>query len=138
MVVLGMELARVDPEIGIHIGDPQSTTLQQDQGIHRLVMGSPKDACHHVDDLTQVHRADARRLGLVSQVSFDVDRSRLIEQEGDDRLGVEDGQRVPLGRSVLRRSSARVRRRASSDALCSSFLRSMPRAAPIGSDGRGR
>ena len=79
MVVLGMKLAGFDPEIGIHSGDAQSTTLEQDQGICGLVMRPPEDACYHVDDLSQVYGADARRLGLVSQVTLDVDCSRLIQ-----------------------------------------------------------
>ena len=138
MVVLGVELAGFDPEISSHIGDAQSTTLQQDQGICGLVMHPPEDACHHVNDLTEVYGAEARGLGPFSQLALDVDCSRLIKQEGDDRLGVEDGQRATLRRSVLRCSSSRVRRRASSEAPRSLFLRSTPRAAAMGSDGKGR
>ena len=134
-----MELPGVDAKVGVDSHDPQAARLEQQQCSHRGG-GSPLvDPGQDIDDLSEIERADVCRLGGAPQLAFDVRCRRLIEQEGDDGLGVEDRQCDALAAGSLAASSSRVWWRASADVSSPSrSVRSAPRAAPMGSSGSGR
>jgi len=89
-------------------------------------------AKQHVDRLGEV---DGRDRGLFGpQQRFDVVRRELVGDERDERVGVENDQ-ARCRRSSARRSSSRAIRRSSSVGRI--LPRSAPRAAAIGSSGKG-
>ena len=139
IVVPGVELAGRGASVGVNNGDLEPTALEQDERVHRVGVRPAIDPGHHVDDLGEVECADAGRPRWVAQLAFDVSCGRLVEEERDDRLGVEDGQRGAPGRLWASASSSRVRRRTSSElTVLASSPRRAPLAAPMGSIGSGR
>lgn len=134
-----MKSSCVEGKVGVNGHDHQAADLEQLQGVHRGDHGPPVDPGQHVDDFRQIERADVRRLGGVPQLAFDVSGRGLVEQQGDDRLGVKDRQLDSLGGGSVSASSSRVWLRASAVVgSWSRFVRSAPLAAPMGSCGRGR
>ena len=66
------------------------------------------DPGQDVNHLGEVDGTDPRLLGRIAEGRFDLGCRGLVEEEGDDGLGVEDGQRVAPRSSSTLASSSRV------------------------------
>lgn len=134
-----MESTRLDAKVGIDRHDLQTPCLEEQKCIHRGGGIPLVDPAQHIDDFSEIERAEVCRLGGAPQLAFDIRSRRLIEQERDDRLSVEYRQCDAPGSGSDPASSSRVRWRASvAVGSPTRPLRIAPRAAPIGSSGSGR
>jgi hypothetical protein len=128
----------MEPDRRVDWDDLETASLEHGERVQRDLDWSLEDPGHDVDDLGGVDRTDLGRPRRLAQLPFDIVCRRLIAEERDDRLRIEDGQ-TPVLRSESA-SSSRVCFRASADdgpsAIAVGF--SDPRAAAIGSFASGR
>jgi hypothetical protein len=107
----GVEFAGRDADVGANDLDLEATAFEQHQSVHRVGVRPVIDPRHHVNDFGEVESAYPRRPRWLPQLVFDVSCRRLVKEERDNRLGIEDGQRGAPARLPASASSSRVRRR---------------------------
>jgi hypothetical protein len=66
------------------------------------------DPGHDVNDFGDIDRTEPCASGLIAKLAFDLGCSRLIDQQCDQSLGIEDGQVRDLRYSAASDSSCLV------------------------------
>lgn len=104
--------------------------------LDHLLFRLASDADEPIENLGKVDRGHTGAIVVAAEVSLDCFRSGFIEEEGDHRVGVEQCHEVPVRGASTCSSSARAISRSLS-LVRPLGSRKDPRAAPMGSAGRG-